>query len=187
MSKRGSTRGSVRFNKGATDMSNTPRNSFYGPNIPPPRGSIYGASIRDPMYNFNKMSMRGHGSMRGPGSQRNRGSFRCNYIRTCVQMIILYYSTTVEVLMEQLFPFNKAKAFLLKINNSNTLSVQHYYFRCLLIQSICVVCVKRESSADVTVILLVCCFLGCLRRPVTLQMLILQLVANCNLISKPNW
>lgn len=76
MSKRGSTRGSVRFNKGATEMANTPRNSFYGPTMPPPRGSIYGASIRDPMYNFNKMSMRGHGSMRGPGSQRNRGSFR---------------------------------------------------------------------------------------------------------------
>lgn len=83
MSKRGSTRGSVRFNKGAPDMSNTPRSSFYGPNVPPPRGSIYGASNRDPMYNFNKMSMRGHGSMRGPGSQRNRGSFRCDYIYVC--------------------------------------------------------------------------------------------------------
>ena len=76
-STRGSTRGSVRFNKGAPDMSNTPRNSFYNPTMPPTRGSIYGATpARDPMYNFNKMSMRGHGSMRGPGSQRNRGSFR---------------------------------------------------------------------------------------------------------------
>lgn len=84
MSKRGSTRGSVRFNKGAADPPNTPRNSFYGPAIPPPRGSIYGASVRDPMYNFNKMSTRGQGSTRGPGSQRNRGSFRYNISILCL-------------------------------------------------------------------------------------------------------
>ncbi|XP_065920713.1 serine/threonine-protein kinase D3-like [Dysidea avara] len=76
MSKRGSRRGSSRqFNKGAADSPNPSRNSFYG-QVPPPRGSMYGAAMRDPMYNFGKVSMRGHGSTRAHGSQRNRGSFR---------------------------------------------------------------------------------------------------------------
>jgi len=76
MSKRGSRRGSSRqFNKGAVDSPNPSRNSFYG-QVPPPRGSMYGAAMRDPMYNFGKVSMRGHGSTRAHGSQRNRGSFR---------------------------------------------------------------------------------------------------------------
>ena len=50
-------------------------NSFYD-QVPSPRGSMHGADMRNPMYNFGKVSMRGHGSTRAQGSQCNHGSFR---------------------------------------------------------------------------------------------------------------